>query len=516
MPTSDVSTIPGTHSEASRSAWRGDAIVVGGGPAGASVACLLASWGHTVMLLTRPAAVPALGESLPPSLDKLLDRIGVRRAIETAGFLPSTGNTVRWGARAERAEHFPGGRSGFQIARDVFDRVLLDAAEAAGAIVRRRALVRDVHLEAGSTAADGSRTRVIFDDDGRAQQAEARWILDCTGRAGLLARTGMRRTEPGGRTLAIAGIWDHGPPWDIGDQSHTLVESYDGGWAWSVPVSATRRYVTVMVDPTLTAVSGGQGLAETYHAEIRRTSSLSRLTRGASLAGEPFARDASSYSAVRAGERGLLLVGDAASFVDPLSSYGVKKALASAWLAAVVTHSALTNAALTTPALELYETREREMYEGLRARLAVLAREAASAHPGSFWNERAEPESEVPDGEPDIAALRADTSVLRALDDLRQRESIALRETSALRRVNKAVIRENLVCLEPHLAVPAFPNGIRYIRGIDVATIVALAPSHNQVPDLFDAYNLHAPAAPLPDFLGALAVLIGKGMLAFA
>ena len=106
--------------------------------------------------------------------------------------------------------------------------------------------------------------------------------------------------------------------------------------------------------------------------------------------------------------------------------------------------------------------------------------------------------------------------MLRALDDLRQRESIALRETPALRRVNKAVIRENLICLEPHLAAPAFPNGIRYIRGIDVATIVALAPSHIQVPDLFDAYNRHAPPAPLPDFLGALAVLIGKGMLAFA
>jgi len=43
--------------------------------------------------------------------------------------------------------------------------------------------------------------------------------------------------------------------------------------------------------------------------------------------------------------------------------------------------------------------------------------------------------------------------------------------------------------------------------------IVALAPEYDQVPELFAAYNRAAPPAPLPDFLGALSVLVGKGML---
>ena len=56
--------------------------------------------------------------------------------------------------------------------------------------------------------------------------------------------------------------------------------------------------------------------------------------------------------------QGILLVGDAASFIDPLSSYGVKKACVSAWLAAVVVHTCLTNASLTSAALRAPERPE--------------------------------------------------------------------------------------------------------------------------------------------------------------
>lgn len=57
-----------------------------------------------------------------------------------------------------------------------------------------------------------------------------------------------------------------------------------------------------------------------------------------------------------------LLVGDAVSAIDPLSSFGVKKALASGWMAAAVTNTSLRNEAMRGPALELYDRREREAY----------------------------------------------------------------------------------------------------------------------------------------------------------
>src|SRR5205085_2262269 len=113
------------------------------------------------------------------------------------------------------------------------------------------------------------------------------------------------------------------------------------------------------------------------------------------LIGEPWAKEASPYGFERAGADGLLLVGDAASFVDPLSSFGVKKALASAWLAAVVVHAALREPSLTAAGLELYEEREREMHDELRRRAAELARDASATHASDYWSDRSRDPTET-------------------------------------------------------------------------------------------------------------------------
>jgi hypothetical protein len=355
-------------------------------------------------------------------------------------------------------------------------------------------------------------------------------VLDCTGRAGLLARREWRRADPAGRTLAIAGVWQRRGGWDgLADDTHTLVESYDGGWAWSVPVSRERRYVTVMVDPALTDVRpamGAAGLTTVYAEELAKAARLEGIARSgggparpARLTSAPFARDASSYHASRVADDGVLLVGDAASFIDPLSSYGIKKALSSAWLASVVIHTALVDDATRTSALDLYERREREVYQTLRRRFAELSRDTAGITRTDFWRARSAGEHGVEvgdDGEPDFTAFRRDPDVLAALEAMRQRPSVALRPSSGLHRVQRPTVRGDRVALEEHLVVPAFRDGIRYIRNIDLATIVSLAPAYDQVPDLFAAYNRAAAPVALADFLGALSVAVGKGILDLA
>jgi flavin-dependent dehydrogenase len=496
-----------------------DALILGGGLAGAAAGRLLAGWGHSVVVLTRPPARQSLAESLPPSAEKLLERLGVRAAVDRAGFVRATGNTVWWGTPTPRVEAFPAGSLGWQVSRHELDRVLLAEAEAAGARVVRGAVVQDVSVSAG---AEGT-SSVHYDVGGGHSSTSARWVLDCTGRTGLLARRGWRRADPAGRTLALVGVWDRNGGWDmLADDTHTLVESYDGGWAWSVPVSRERRYVTVMVDPSLTAVRATDGtsrLTTTYRAELAKAPALDALTRAGSaparLVDDPFARDASSYDATRFTDDGVLVVGDAASFVDPLSSFGMKKALSSAWLAAVVVHTALRGESMRGPALELYERRERAMYDALRNRFAELSREAGSSAAADFWRARSTSDS-GDDGEPDVVALRQDPDVLAAFETMRQRASVAFRPSPRLQRVERPTVHGDCVALEEHLVVPAFRDGIRYIRSIDLVKVVALAPAYDQVPDLFAAYNRAAAPAPLPDFLGALSVAVGKGMLDLA
>ncbi|MGH7616699.1 MAG: FAD-dependent monooxygenase, partial [Gemmatimonadaceae bacterium] len=94
-----------------------DVAVIGGGPAGSAAARLLASWGHSVVLASRPPRQRALAESLPPSCTKLFDEIGVRGAIDRASFMRATGNTVQWAGRDLRVEAFDFGLLGYQVAR---------------------------------------------------------------------------------------------------------------------------------------------------------------------------------------------------------------------------------------------------------------------------------------------------------------------------------------------------------------------------------------------------------------
>lgn len=488
-----------------------DVAIIGGGPAGAAAARLLAAWGHTVTLLTRPPHHQPLVESLPPSTVKLLDRIGLRDAVDRAGFLRASGNTAWWGPGEARVEYFEAGLSGYQVPRARFDHLLLDQAAAAGATVHRHAIVRKVEPPPGQ---EGLR-RVEYDSDGATRVLTARWVLDCSGRAGLTARHGWRRAEPGLRTTALVATWEQ-DNWPVPDISHTLVESYGDGWAWSVPESSRRRQVAVMVDPTLTPLAGAAGLLTRYRAELSQTRRLRAILEAARLIGSPWARDASPYSAATTGEPGLLLVGDAASFTDPLSSFGVKKALASGWLAAVVTRTALDDPAMTAAALEFQHRRETAMAEALRRRAAEFSREATEVHTGEYWARRLADADASTDADPDTAALRADPEVVSAFQELKRREMLAVRSSPGLRREQRPAIHDDRIVMEEQLILPAFPAGIRWLRGVDLVQLVDLAPTATDVPQLFDACLRLNPETPLPDFLGALSVLLAKGALEFA
>ena len=93
-----------------------DVSIIGGGPAGAAAARLLASWGHSVIVLDRTHSAMSLGESLPPSCRKLFDVLGVTASIDDAKFYRSSGNTVWWEDREPRSETFMDGLKGISFA----------------------------------------------------------------------------------------------------------------------------------------------------------------------------------------------------------------------------------------------------------------------------------------------------------------------------------------------------------------------------------------------------------------
>src|SRR5262249_29276206 len=151
----------------------------------------LHEWGHRVAWVTRPSGPrPPLAESLPPSTRKVLAAVGLLPAIEAAGFVGSTGNTSWWGSATARVETF-GGRAdanatGWQVLRGDLEAVFQRSAVSAGVRVRGDARVRAV-------AADGAGEGVRLEVDGNARGSEvieAAYVVDASGRAGVVARRG--------------------------------------------------------------------------------------------------------------------------------------------------------------------------------------------------------------------------------------------------------------------------------------------------------------------------------------
>ncbi|MBY0497159.1 MAG: tryptophan 7-halogenase [Cyanobacteria bacterium] len=452
-------------------------VVLGGGPAGATAALLLAKWGHEVQLITRPPVSRGLAVSLPPSCGKLFDAIGIADAIERTGFPRSTGNTVWWGSGDPRVEMFANGAYGWQVDVDALATVILREAITAGVAVEE-STVRD-------------------QPDG--------FVLDCTGRAGVIARaTRLRQLPEGPRTVALVGVWWRDGGWPVPDDSHTLIESYGDGWIWSVPSAPGLRHISAMVDPQRSELTRGGSSADVYRDEIAKTRVFSAMTADASMIEGPRGFDASPYRAsAYAGER-WLLVGDAGSFVDPLSSAGVKKALASAWLAAVAVHTAEKRPSMRADAFEFFSAREHEIEQHLSRESRSFLAAAAESHTRPFWDERADDAGD---------RLAENEDIRRALDQLRSRENWQPVVSPSMSIQPRPLIRGHEIVREPHVVSTDYPRGVRYVRAIDMVALVELAPVTRQVADLYESYVQRMGSAPLPDFLFAVATAVARGWL---
>lgn len=459
-----------------------EVIVLGGGPAGCAASRLLSLWGHEVELVTREPSTSPLPESIPPSCGKLFDILGIREAIDAAGFTRTTGNTVWWGNGDARVERFAGDQQGWQVTARALEAILQDAARAANVRVRYR---RVTHEELPT---------------------DQSFILDCTGRTGLVARgRGWRQPEANRRTIALVASWQQEGEWPLPDETHTVIESYADGWAWSVPSPNGYRFVTVMVDPRASDLAKGESARNLYLAEIAKTIRFAQLLEHASISGGPWGWDCSMYGSTRYADDKVLIVGDAGSFIDPLSSIGVKKALASGWLAAVATHTALIRPAMRSTALDFFAAREAEVYASFRNLTTRYLASAAEAHANPFWTDRAGAVDH--EGSDDQAAVAA------AFEDIRSAESIVLQRAAELRIEERPAVSGSEIVLEPRIVTASEPAGVRYMSDVDILALIELAPSHQQVPDLFEAYNRRRAPVSLPDFLTALATAVARGFL---
>lgn len=342
-----------------------DVVVIGGGPAGATVATLVAQGGHRVLLLER-AAGPRfkVGESLMPATYWTFDRLGVLDSMRES-FFPKK-YSVQFFSRDGRAsspfyffenEDHDSSQT-WQVTRKDFDRLLLDRAAEEGVEVRFGANVRDVLFDGGRAVG----VRVEEGEGERSVRREigCRVVVDATGQSALLARRlGLREVDD---RLRNASYFTHfeGAVRDPGiDEGATLVlhtESRDA-WFWFIPLPENRASVGV-VGPVSYLVQGRDGDPQTvFDQELARCPALAQRLEGARQVREvQVANDFSYLSDSIAGD-GWVMAGDAFGFLDPIYSSGVFLALASGEMAADAILGALDAGDVSAARLGAFQAR---------------------------------------------------------------------------------------------------------------------------------------------------------------
>ncbi|MEU5974720.1 NAD(P)/FAD-dependent oxidoreductase [Streptomyces sp. NPDC047315] len=319
-----------------------DAIVIGGGPSGATTAGLLAKAGHDVLVLEKEQFPRYhIGESLIPGLNSVVDELGVRETIDAAGFTRKAGISLLWGAE-RKLWSIAFGESGpydytWQVKRAEFDLLLLEHARKLGAMVIEHASVREV------LTTDGRATGVTY-SIGRGTEpirAEARYIIDASGQSKLLAREfGLVEMHDDLKNLAVWTYYQGGDRLPDELSGNILVENHPDGWLWVIPLSDGTQSVG-FVGPNDRMAADARPNLELLESKIATSREAKKLLRNATrVAGCRTAKDW-SYTCTRFFGPGYLLVGDAAAFIDPLFSTGVTLAMKGASSAAATVSAML-------------------------------------------------------------------------------------------------------------------------------------------------------------------------------
>jgi flavin-dependent dehydrogenase len=300
---------------------RADVVIVGGGPAGASAAMTLARLGVSVVLIDAARRCSQIGETLPPAIRPVLDRLNLRAQLAAEGHLASVASISAWGG-AEPWGHdylFSRHGHGWHIDRRRFDALLREAARSAGA-----RLASGVGVVA-SNRREGGGFRLRLDDGA---EIIAALVLDASGRSATFARQRGVKRRALDRMVALAGYVVRRAHAEI-EPAVTLVEATEEGWWYSAPLPQQRLATVFMTDADLV-----RGLGFSTESWLARLASAEHtaaraLRYGAGLAGPPAVVAASSSRLERFGEFDWLAIGDAAATQDPLSSEGILVAIES-------------------------------------------------------------------------------------------------------------------------------------------------------------------------------------------
>ena len=335
-----------------------DVFIVGGGPAGTTLATLLARSGRSVMLAEREHHPRFhIGESLLPANVKLFEDLGVRDEVERIGM-------PKWGVEFVSQQHRHRSFLEFgdawdksmplawQVRRSELDEILFRRAALAGARAMQGCAVRSIEFDGEGVTVNarleggGNGNRNAGASDGHGAASEQRWraryLVDASGRDTLLANHfGIKRKHKKHNSAALFGHFRGAKRLPGKLEGNISIFWFAQGWIWFIPLVDGTTSVGAVCWPHYLK-SREKALKGFFLDTIAMAPELGERLAGAQLVDNAvYATGNFSYAADCASGDRHLLVGDAYAFVDPVFSSGVYLAMASAYAAMPVIEATL-------------------------------------------------------------------------------------------------------------------------------------------------------------------------------
>lgn len=304
-----------------------EVLVVGGGPAGSTIAALLAEKGWRVTLLEKERHPRFhIGESLLPHNLPIFKRLGVLEQVDAIGIRkPGVDFSADLEVSGHHQFHFSFALDksqpyAYEVRRSEFDHLLLRNSAAKGAQVLEGVRVTRVDFPEG-----GDPVAHAVDEQGRECSWACRYFVDASGRDTLLSKKfNLKRKN---RHHASAAIFGHFLDVDRRqgeDAGNISLYWFQHGWYWMIPLKDGSMSVGAVCRPEYLKQrrnSPAEFLLQTIalgHAEMRH-----RMRNATLVDNQARATGNYSYQSTRMRGERYIMVGDAFAFIDPVFSSGV-------------------------------------------------------------------------------------------------------------------------------------------------------------------------------------------------
>ena len=334
-----------------------DVLVIGGGPAGTTVAPFLTEKGYKVVVLEK-AHHPRfhIGESLLPANLPLFERMGIAEEVKAIGMVKpgaefvsphhDMSQTFQFGDAWDKSMPYA-----YQVKRAEFDEILIRNAAAKGVEVHEGCKAKSVEF-----VADDAVVVRAENDAGEMLEWQARFLVDASGRDTFLAnRFQIKHRNPKHNSSAVYGHFANARRHEGAAEGNITIFWFEHGWFWFIPMINDTTSVGMVTWPYYMKTKGERSLQQFLMDGIAMCPALSERLKDATLVNEVEATGNFSYVSERNHGRNYVMLGDAYAFIDPVFSSGVLLAMNSGVIAAEAIDTCLKTPARATEALKRFD-----------------------------------------------------------------------------------------------------------------------------------------------------------------